>query len=88
VNGVVLGVEWTQAAPFSLAAPLEEQCCRVSSKEQIEGTSLESQELACRKYARQNGMNESRRNRWPPASSEWSVRPDWNSRYAYWMWFS
>src|SRR5881409_2076397 len=26
--------------------------CRVSSKEQIEGTSLESQELACREYAR------------------------------------
>src|SRR5437762_2554234 len=28
--------------------------CRVSSKEQIEGTSLESQELACQEYARQN----------------------------------
>jgi site-specific DNA recombinase len=27
--------------------------CRVSSKEQIEGTSLESQELACQEYARQ-----------------------------------
>ena len=26
--------------------------CRVSSKEQLEGTSLESQELACRAYAR------------------------------------
>src|SRR6266704_228719 len=26
--------------------------CRVSSKEQIEGTSLESQEAACREYAR------------------------------------
>src|SRR5207302_4922818 len=26
--------------------------CRVSSKEQIEGTSLESQEIACREYAR------------------------------------
>jgi DNA invertase Pin-like site-specific DNA recombinase len=26
--------------------------CRVSSKEQIEGTSLETQELACRDYAR------------------------------------
>jgi site-specific DNA recombinase len=26
--------------------------CRVSSKEQIEGTSLESQEIACKEYAR------------------------------------
>jgi site-specific DNA recombinase len=30
--------------------------CRVSSKEQIEGTSLESQELACREYARQHNV--------------------------------
>ena len=30
--------------------------CRVSSKEQIEGTSLESQESACREYARQHGL--------------------------------
>ncbi len=29
---------------------------RVSSKEQVEGTSLESQELACRDYARSKGM--------------------------------
>jgi hypothetical protein len=29
--------------------------CRVSSKEQIEGTSLESQEAACRDYARSKG---------------------------------
>lgn len=28
--------------------------CRVSSKEQVEGTSLESQELACREYAHRN----------------------------------
>jgi DNA invertase Pin-like site-specific DNA recombinase len=28
--------------------------CRVSSKEQVEGTSLESQELACREYATRN----------------------------------
>jgi DNA invertase Pin-like site-specific DNA recombinase len=28
--------------------------CRVSSKEQVEGTSLESQELACREYAERN----------------------------------
>ena len=28
--------------------------CRVSSKEQVEGTSLESQELACRQYASRN----------------------------------
>src|SRR5712692_3436869 len=31
--------------------------CRVSSKEQIEGTSLESQELACREYARSSNIN-------------------------------
>jgi site-specific DNA recombinase len=30
--------------------------CRVSSKEQIDGTSLESQEEACRVYAKQKGM--------------------------------
>src|SRR5947209_15003731 len=30
--------------------------CRVSSKEQIEGTSLESQEVACREYARQHDI--------------------------------
>ena len=30
--------------------------CRVSSKEQIEGTSLESQEAACREYARAKGI--------------------------------
>jgi site-specific DNA recombinase len=30
--------------------------CRVSSKEQIEGTSLESQEAACREYARAHGI--------------------------------
>ncbi len=30
--------------------------CRVSSKEQIEGTSLESQELACREFARTQGI--------------------------------
>jgi site-specific DNA recombinase len=30
--------------------------CRVSSKEQVEGTSLESQELACREYARRNHL--------------------------------
>jgi site-specific DNA recombinase len=30
--------------------------CRVSSKEQIEGTSLESQELACREFARSKGI--------------------------------
>jgi site-specific DNA recombinase len=30
--------------------------CRVSSKEQIEGTSLESQELACREFARGKGI--------------------------------
>ena len=31
--------------------------CRVSSKEQVEGTSLESQEIACREYASQNQLN-------------------------------
>lgn len=31
--------------------------CRVSSKEQIEGTSLESQEAACREYARSHNIN-------------------------------
>jgi site-specific DNA recombinase len=31
--------------------------CRVSSKEQVEGTSLESQELACREYANRNRVN-------------------------------
>jgi DNA invertase Pin-like site-specific DNA recombinase len=30
--------------------------CRVSSKEQVEGTSLESQEIACREYAQRNRM--------------------------------
>src|SRR5580658_5599667 len=30
--------------------------CRVSSKEQIEGTSLEVQEAACREYARANDI--------------------------------
>src|SRR5436309_7254388 len=30
--------------------------CRVSSKEQIEGTSLESQEVACREYARSHDI--------------------------------
>jgi DNA invertase Pin-like site-specific DNA recombinase len=30
--------------------------CRVSSKEQVEGTSLESQELACRDYSRRNRL--------------------------------
>src|SRR5712692_3907914 len=30
--------------------------CRVSSKEQIEGTSLESQRLACEEYARSNNI--------------------------------
>jgi DNA invertase Pin-like site-specific DNA recombinase len=34
--------------------------CRVSSKEQVDGTSLESQEAACRDYARRNGMAVSR----------------------------
>src|SRR5665213_3597350 len=31
--------------------------CRVSSKEQVEGTSLESQELACKEYATRNHLN-------------------------------
>ena len=31
--------------------------CRVSSKEQVEGTSLESQELACKEYAARNRLN-------------------------------
>jgi DNA invertase Pin-like site-specific DNA recombinase len=31
--------------------------CRVSSKEQVEGTSLESQERACREYAARNHLN-------------------------------
>jgi site-specific DNA recombinase len=31
--------------------------CRVSSKEQVDGTSLESQELACREYAARNRIN-------------------------------
>src|SRR5437867_11115012 len=31
--------------------------CRVSSKEQIEGTSLESQEMACMEYARSKNIN-------------------------------
>jgi len=31
--------------------------CRVSSKEQVEGTSLESQEATCREYARRNGFD-------------------------------
>jgi site-specific DNA recombinase len=31
--------------------------CRVSSKEQVEGTSLESQEIACRDYAKRNHLN-------------------------------
>jgi DNA invertase Pin-like site-specific DNA recombinase len=31
--------------------------CRVSSKEQVEGTSLESQELACKEYATRNRLN-------------------------------
>ena len=31
--------------------------CRVSSKEQVEGTSLESQELACKEYATRNNLN-------------------------------
>lgn len=30
--------------------------CRVSSREQVEGTSLESQEHACREYARKNNL--------------------------------
>jgi len=31
--------------------------CRVSSKEQVDGTSLESQEIACREYAARNRMD-------------------------------
>jgi len=31
--------------------------CRVSSKEQVEGTSLESQEIACREYAERNRLD-------------------------------
>jgi site-specific DNA recombinase len=31
--------------------------CRVSSKEQVEGTSLESQESACREYARKHNLH-------------------------------
>jgi site-specific DNA recombinase len=31
--------------------------CRVSSEEQVKGTSLESQELSCKEYARTNGIN-------------------------------
>lgn len=31
--------------------------CRVSSKEQVDGTSLESQELACLEYASRNSLN-------------------------------
>lgn len=31
--------------------------CRVSSKEQVDGTSLESQELACREYATRSNLN-------------------------------
>jgi site-specific DNA recombinase len=34
--------------------------CRVSSKEQIDGTSLESQELACREYAARNQITVAR----------------------------
>ncbi len=30
--------------------------CRVSSKEQVEGTSLESQQVACQEHARRNGI--------------------------------
>ena len=30
--------------------------CRVSSRDQVEGTSLESQEAACREYARQHNL--------------------------------
>src|ERR1700728_3382923 len=30
--------------------------CRVSSKEQVDGTSLESQQLACREYADRNQL--------------------------------
>jgi DNA invertase Pin-like site-specific DNA recombinase len=31
--------------------------CRVSSKEQVDGTSLESQEIACKEYAARNHLN-------------------------------
>ncbi len=34
--------------------------CRVSSKEQVDGTSLESQELACREYAARNHIDVAR----------------------------
>jgi len=34
--------------------------CRVSSKDQVEGTSLESQELACRDYAKRNNLTVSK----------------------------
>jgi DNA invertase Pin-like site-specific DNA recombinase len=34
--------------------------CRVSSKEQVDGTSLESQELACREYAARNHLDVSK----------------------------
>ncbi|MGB7548917.1 MAG: recombinase family protein [Terracidiphilus sp.] len=34
--------------------------CRVSSKEQVDGTSLESQELACREYAARNHLDVAR----------------------------
>lgn len=34
--------------------------CRVSSKEQVDGTSLESQELACREYAARNRLDVAR----------------------------
>jgi len=34
--------------------------CRVSSKEQVDGTSLESQEIACREYATRNHIEVSR----------------------------
>jgi site-specific DNA recombinase len=41
------------------AEGLETNCviyCRVSSKEQVEGTSLESQEIACREYAKSHNI--------------------------------
>lgn len=34
--------------------------CRVSSKEQVDGTSLESQEIACREYAARHQLSVSR----------------------------
>src|ERR1017187_3664802 len=34
--------------------------CRVSSKEQVEGTSLESQEIACKEYAARNHLTVAR----------------------------